>query len=82
MSFIQPSTRGERMMLGKFTLAFALAITTITMSIPALANPKPGKAGDRTSAAVTERRELPSTTTQTSSYSPGYQETADNKGGW
>jgi hypothetical protein len=57
---------GERMMMSKITLVFALAITAIAMSIPASANQKPA----------------PTPASSSSSTSSGYEDGAYNRGGW
>jgi hypothetical protein len=42
--------QGERMMMSKIALVFALAITAVAMSIPASANPKPASPSSSTSS--------------------------------
>jgi hypothetical protein len=69
-------------MLNKFTLAFALAVTAIAISIPASANQKPAKPKNQAST-VAESRELPApAAAKTAPYAPGYQDLATNKNGW
>jgi hypothetical protein len=70
-------------MMSKVTLAFAVAITAIAMSMPASANPKPGKPRNQTSTTVADQRNLPAPTPDaTSPYPRGYQDAASNKTGW